>query len=63
MILDKPTADPDFSREVIIRDDGVGTDLGYPWSAQLADNTVLTVYYMTSQRGLREIWGSWITLE
>ena len=32
-----------------------GTDLGYPWSTQLADNTILTVYYMTSQRGLREI--------
>ncbi len=63
MILDQPTADPDLARDWIIRDDGLGTDLGYPWSTQLSDNTVLTVYYMTSQRGLREIWGSWITLE
>ncbi len=63
VILDQPTADPDLAREWIIRDDGRGTDLGYPWSTQLADNIVLTVYYTTSQHGLREIWGSWITLE
>jgi len=63
VILDQPTADPDLAREWIIRDDGLGSDLGYPWSTQLADNTILTVYYMTSQRGLREIWGSWIMLE
>lgn len=63
VILDQPTADPDLAREWIIRDDGLGSDLGYPWSTQLADNTILTVYYMTSQRGLREIWGSWIKLE
>jgi hypothetical protein len=29
----------------VISDDGMGTDLGYPSSAQLDDGTIVTVWY------------------
>lgn len=31
--------------ELILRDDGEGFDLGYPWATPLADDRVLVVYY------------------
>jgi hypothetical protein len=39
--------DPDLSwgQEIILRDDGVTQDLGYPRSVQRADGKVVTVYY------------------
>ena len=51
MILDQPTADPDLAR-LDCKDDG-GTDLGYPQHT-VVGQPVLTVYYMTSQRGLKK---------
>ncbi len=38
-----------WQREIILRDDGGGTDLGYPRSAQRADGKVVTVYYFHEQ--------------
>ena len=35
----------DVAHEVIIRDDGLDRDMGYPSSVQLNDGRVLTVYY------------------
>lgn len=44
--------------EVILRDDGVGTDVGYPMSIQLADGTIFTVYYFRVPGGPTHIAGT-----
>lgn len=36
----------DISKELILRADGAGIDLGYPESIELADGRIFTVYYM-----------------
>ncbi len=47
---------PDLeAEEVILRDDGRSSDLGYPWGVQLADGTVLISYYFSDESGLRSI--------
>ncbi len=38
-----------------LRDDGGGTDLGYPHSAQLKDGTVVTVYYFFEPGGMQYV--------
>ncbi len=35
----------DLAREIVLRHDGENVDLGYPYSIQLRDGRVLTVYY------------------
>ena len=34
-----------WSEELILRDDGLDADLGYPASVELDDGSILTVYY------------------
>jgi sialidase-1 len=41
-----------------LRSDGGGTDLGYPHSVQLADGTVVTVYYFFEPGGMQYIAGT-----
>ena len=48
----------DMDRQVIIRDDGMHLDLGYPASIQLNDGRVLSVYYFHGEDGIRFIGGS-----
>jgi sialidase-1 len=62
-LLDSPLQNPDDCEEFIIRDDGLNTDVGYPWSVQLDNGRFLTVYYMTDASGMRYIAGSWFELE
>ena len=40
------------SDELIIRDDGVSFDIGYPWSCLTADGEVLVVYYINTSRDI-----------
>ena len=44
--------------EIVIRDDGVHRDLGYPSSVQLRDDRVLSVYYFHGEDDIRYIGGS-----
>ena len=37
--------------EVVLRDDGAGTDLGYPASAEVSPGELLTVYYQVDRPG------------
>lgn len=62
-LLESPLDDPDTAPEVIIRDDGLCADLGYPWGVQLADGRVLLTYYWTDAEGIRSIAGSWLALD
>ncbi len=48
----------DVDNEVVIRDDGMHLDLGYPASIQLLDGRILSVYYFHGEDGVRYIGGS-----
>lgn len=47
----------DIAHEFVLRADGQrsGSDLGYPISAQLADGTLITVYYHTTSDGITSV--------
>jgi len=45
----------DIAHEFVLRDDGGSRDLGYPCTAQLADSTLVTVYYIHTEDGVRHI--------
>ena len=47
-----------IGREIVIRDDGLHRDLGYPASILLQDGRILTVYYFHGEDGIRFIGGS-----
>ena len=48
----------DVDNEVVLRDDGLHRDLGYPASIRLEDGRVLTVYYFHGDDGVRYIGGT-----
>lgn len=57
-LLAHPLRDPDDAVEVVVRDDGVCPDVGYPWAVELADGRILLTYYWTDPSGCRHIVGS-----
>ena len=62
-LLDDAWTDPDSVPEIVIRDDGPGPDLGYPWAVQLRDGRVLVAYYWTHADGTRLIAASLLEYE
>lgn len=46
--------------EIVLRDDGGSTDLGYPWATMTEDGRVLAVYYFNQADGTRHIAGTWL---
>jgi hypothetical protein len=40
----------DVANEIVVRDDGGTSDLGYPVSVQLPDDSVLMAYYFNQER-------------
>jgi len=57
-LMDTVLQDPDLCEEIIIREDAINADVGYPWAVELDDQKVLVVYYMTDKSGIRYIAGS-----
>jgi hypothetical protein len=57
-VLNPECTDLAESPEIVLRDDGGSSDLGYPWSALLPDGRILTVYYFNLNDGLRHIAGT-----
>jgi sialidase-1 len=51
------------SKEIIIRDDGGTSDLGYPWATMMADGRVLVVYYFNKKNMLSHIAGTILEIE
>jgi len=49
--------------EIIIRDDGGNTDIGYPWAALLPDGNILVAYYFNVEDGPRHIAGSLLAVD
>ncbi len=62
-LLQTASQNPDECEEFIIRDDGLNTDVGYPWAVEMENGKVLVVYYMTDKTGMRYIAGSWLETE
>ncbi len=57
-ILNAECTDYATAPELVLREDGGGTDIGYPWSVQLDKNKVLVTYYYNLDNGTRHIAGS-----
>ena len=49
--------------EMILRDDGGGEDVGYPWATLLDKKTALVVYYFNEKEGPRYIGGTILGLK
>ncbi|MFN5560739.1 MAG: exo-alpha-sialidase, partial [Opitutaceae bacterium] len=61
-VLNAECTDFASAPEMILRDDGGTTDLGYPWSAMIDERRVLVVYYFNRENGRRHIAGSILEL-
>jgi sialidase-1 len=57
-ILNADCTDFATAPEIVLRDDGGNSDLGYSWPVQLDKNRVLVVYYFNKANGTRHIAGT-----
>jgi hypothetical protein len=57
-ILNAECTDFATSREIILRDDGGNTDIGYTWPVMMDNNHVLVTYYFNKENGTRHIAGT-----
>jgi hypothetical protein len=57
-VLDAECTDFATAPEVVLRDDGGSTDLGYPWAVNLDGKRALVVYYFNKANGPRQIAGT-----
>ncbi|MCE5345234.1 MAG: glycoside hydrolase [Bacteroidales bacterium] len=57
-ILNAECTDYATSTEIVLRDDGGSSDLGYPWATLLGKNRVLVTYYFNKNNGTRHIAGT-----
>ena len=57
-VLDAECSDFATAPETVLRDDGGGGDLGYPWAVVLPNRRVLVTYYFQQNDGLRHIAGT-----
>ncbi len=57
-ILNAECTDFATAPEIVLREDGGNTDIGYTWPVQLDKNRVLVVYYFNKEKGTRHIAGT-----
>ncbi|MDB4384547.1 glycoside hydrolase [Opitutaceae bacterium] len=62
-VLNAECTDFATAPEIVLRDDGVTSDLGYPWSVVLDDKRVLVTYYINVDGGLPHIAGTILALD
>jgi hypothetical protein len=62
-ILNAECTDFATAPEMILRDDGGSTDLGYTWPVWLGNNRVLVIYYFNKEKGTRHIAGTILEIE
>ncbi len=62
-ILNAECTDFETAPEIVLRDDGGTTDLGYPWAVQLDKNRVLVTYYYNINDGIRHIAGTILQID
>jgi hypothetical protein len=61
-ILNAECTDFATAPEIVLRDDGGTTDLGYTWSVLLDDRHVLVAYYFNRPGGIQHIAGTILEL-
>ncbi len=59
VLVDAECRQIDQAEETILREDGIGEDIGYTSSVQFEDGRILVTYYYYSENGERYIAGSW----
>ncbi len=57
-ILNAECTDFKTAPEIVLREDGGNTDIGYTWPVQLDKKRVLVVYYFNKENGIRHIAGT-----
>ena len=57
-ILNEDATNLADSEEIVLRDDGGNSDLGYPWVTPMADGRYLVAYYFNQENGIRHIAGT-----
>jgi sialidase-1 len=62
-VLDAECADIAAAPEIILRDDGGGVDLGYPWATMIGTDRVLVTYYFNKADGPRTIDGTMLQID
>jgi hypothetical protein len=62
-VLNAECTDFSTAAEIVLRDDGGTTDIGYPWSVALDGNRVLVVYYYNLANGPRHIAGTILEIQ
>jgi sialidase-1 len=62
-ILNAECTDFATTKEIVLRDDGGNSDLGYPWATMTADGKALVVYYFNKKNGTRHIAGTLLDVE
>jgi hypothetical protein len=62
-ILNPECTDFKTASEIVLRNDGGSTDIGYTWSVSLNDKRVMVVYYFNVQNGPRHIAGTILEID
>jgi hypothetical protein len=62
-VLNPECTDFATAKEIVLRNDGGGSDLGYPWATMISKKEVLVVYYFNIGNGTREIDGTILSME
>jgi hypothetical protein len=62
-VLNAECADFAEAEEIVLREDGGNSDIGYPWSAMLPNGDVLVSYYFNVKDGPRHIAGTILRME
>ncbi|ASO04623.1 sialidase family protein [Arenibacter algicola] len=62
-ILNPECTDFATAPEIVLREDGGSTDIGYTWTTQLKDDRVLVIYYFNQDNGPRYIAGTILEIE
>ncbi|SDF88417.1 BNR repeat-like domain-containing protein [Dyadobacter soli] len=62
-ILNPECTDFATAKEIVLREDGGGYDIGYPWAVQLNDKQVLVTYYFNIDNGTRHIAGTILQID
>lgn len=63
--MSRPVLPTDFATapEIIVRDNGTTTDLGYPWSVQLDARRILIAHYFKAAGEIQPIAGTILRLD
>lgn len=62
-VLNPECTDFATASEIVLREDGGSTDIGYPWAVILDDKRVLVTYYFNTDNGNRHIAGTILEID